>query len=569
MEDYQKKDFAKILKSNSLSGRRWMRKTNSTCVRIYDRNLEAILCTVELYDKYAKVVDYSEPPMEEKEAGEVLDIVSRMVYIELDKIIFQRRKKREGLEQHSLLSREPLPVSVLENGLVFKVDLQSHIDTGLFLDQANTRDLVRSMSSDLRVLNLFSYTGAFSVYAAAGGAASVTSVDMSNTYTSWAKENLEANGFLSEKQYPCLAQDAASFVLKALEAKETYDLIIFDPPSFSNSHKMNRPFDIKKDYFAWCAALNGLLSENGVLILSVNLSSFVLEKGKLKQGFKIKEITNEVRAFGFVSGKAGQVRVWLMEKVGKLPLSKSKIMREVKDEDLEGLVLSMEEDRKGEEKDRSKKKRDSEEPRRAERNDYRRDGDRYERNYGRRRGENYRREGERRVRRDYARRDDERAGARDYSRRDTDRREARDYSRGDFDRSYREDDDRSYSNGSRRYYYDRRDGYRDERRDYYRSDDRRGGYRGDRRDSYRGERRDDYRQDGYRDERRDGYRGDFSAVRREEAKNYNKDKRESYRYDMRNRSSVKPDYERRERKSAVKPYGYDDIQKSRNRKDEE
>ena len=169
MQEFEKKDFTKILKKNALDGHRWMKNTDSTAVRVYDRNIEAFPVTVDLYSGYVRVVDYSADGMADDDVTVMKDLISRFLYTEHDKIIYLRREKREGREQHGV-SDKSLQVCVRENGLEFECELMKYTDTGLFLDQAGTRDVIRSMSGGMRVLNLFSYTSSFSVYAAAGGA---------------------------------------------------------------------------------------------------------------------------------------------------------------------------------------------------------------------------------------------------------------------------------------------------------------------------------------------------------------------------------------------------------------
>ena len=548
MEDYQKKDFAKLLKAGALEGRRWMRATNSEAVRIYDRNLDSFPVTVELFGKFAKVVDYSENGMSDEDILVAKDIISRMVYVEEDKIIFQERKKREGLEQHSAFEETPIVLNVLENGLTFKVDLTTHIDTGLFLDQVNTRSLVRDISKGERVLNLFSYTGSFSVYAAAGGAEKVVSVDMSNTYTKIAKENMKANEFLSEERYAFITEDATKYIKEAESKGEKFDIIIFDPPSFSNSHKMDSPFDIKKDYLSYCVTLNHLLSDDGVLIFSTNLSTFALDKKILKAAFQVRELTEDIRAVGFTKSKSGNSRVWIMKKVAEMKATSvrkrtEKVVRrdkmeEVKDSDLDRLVLSM--DEKEESKDSENRPQRKERERRG---DERRSKEK--RSFGDRRGER----GDRRER---------------FS---SDRPRFRE-DRG-FSRDRREDRRDSSS----------RPRYNDEnRRDFNRDRD---SYRGDRRSSYSDRPRfsDDRRRDDnssrsrYSDDRRSSYndRPRYSDDRRRDDRDfrprYNDDRRSSYqdrpRFSDREQSSDRPRYQR-ERKS-VKPYGYDSFKKSRDR----
>ena len=317
--DYNEKDFGKILKGNALKMRRLMLKDDTDCMRVYDRNLEAFPVTVDLYGKYARITDYSLDGMEDKTREVCCDIASRMLYVQKDHVIFYHRIKRIGREQHELLNEESVVTTVKENGLVFTVDLSKRIDTGLFLDHAVTRQMVRENSRGLRVLNLFSYTGAFSVYAASGGAQSVVSIDLSGTYTQWAKRNLQDNGF-PEELFPCVAMDAWKYINGAVSEGKKFDLIIFDPPCFSNSHKMDSDFDVQRDYLRWTKVLNVLLTDGGRLLFSNNLGSFQLNK-RLIRGFEVREISSDVAAPGF-SCRLGTARTWLLAKTEQVRLSK-------------------------------------------------------------------------------------------------------------------------------------------------------------------------------------------------------------------------------------------------------
>ncbi len=571
MNEYEKKDFGKLLKSGALEGRRWMRATDSEAVRIYDRQLGAFPVTVELFGKCAKVVDYSEEGMDDDEIVITRDIVNRMAYIESDRIYFQRRKKREGIEQHTSSGDVSTVLSVKENGLVFEVDLTKHIDTGLFLDMVNVRSLVQDMASGMDVLNLFSYTGSFSVYAAKGGAESVTSVDMSNTYSSWAERNLKANGFEGDR-YNCVVDDADHFLSEAKKAGRRWDIVIFDPPSFSNSHKMERPFDIAKDYLEWIYRINYLLNDHGVLIFSSNLGNFGIEKNRLKQAFKVTEITQDIHAQGFVRGKAGQCRVWAMEKtapmkpvsvksaparkydskearsldVFRAPEKENKEMEEVKDEYLDRLVLTMEADEaeaEAKRAERAEKRKEKEERPRRDADRGRRDRDDRPRREFRDRSE--RDYGDRKPRRDFSdrpRRDFDDRPRKDFS--DRPRRDYEDRPRRDFsDRPRRDFDDRprkDFSDRPRRDYDDRprRDFSDRPRRDY---DDR------PRRDFSDRPRRD------YDDRPR----RDFS----------DRPRREFGERRERDFSSDRP--RRYGTKGSVKPYGYDNIRSSRDRSGED
>lgn len=516
MEEYVKKDFAKILKANALDARRWMNLSDSDTARIYDRNLDSLQVTVELYGKYAKIVNYDEN-LSDDTREETIDIVSRMVYVEREKIIFQDRRKREDKEQHEKTNEEAVVVNVKENGLTFITDLTTHIDTGLFLDHVNTRLFVKEHSFGINVLNLFSYTGSFSVYAASGGADSVTSVDLSNTYCQVARENLKNNGFLSETNYPVINMDATEFIDNAINENKKWDLIIFDPPSFSNSHKMLKPFDVKKDANIWFYKLSKVLKQKGILIFSTNLATFSLNKEKLKKAYKITEITDDVRPIGFSSKKSGKSRVFIFEKVqdASTDIFRDNVIRKrkvekVKDEDFERLVLSMEKD-----------------------DDYRKPAQRVDRSNDRKR--------EREERPRFNKAGDNRGSRKPFSR-DEDRRK---FSHDDNRRSYqrRDDEKRGYSRDNERRPFSRDDNQRrsnsfyDERKPYQRRDD-------DRRFD-RQERRWDDRP----------------------SRNYEDRPFRERTFEDRPRFDERKTRTKGERRS-VKPYGYDSIKKSRSREED-
>ena len=374
MEEFEKKDFSKILKHNALEGRRWMNSTSSDAVRVYDRNLLSFPITVDLYGPYARAVDYSDGGMSEDDRTVAIDLISRFLYVERDKVIWKERKKREGREQHEK-EDESLRIAVHENGLEFECELRSYTDTGLFLDQALTRSYIESISMGMKVLNLFSYTGSFSVYAAYGGAERVDSVDLSNVYTAWARENLDNNGFFDRNKYPTCAEDAETFIETAIRERKKWDIIIFDPPAFSNSHKAH-DFDLKKDYLFYLYNFTKILTDGGVVIFSENLSSFNLDKGKIKAYYKSQEVTDELRAFGF-SKKRSSVRIFRLEKVKEF---KGEMMKRIIDDDsLEMLSLGDE----GEKKERKPFKKEERRERRPERREFER-GER--RGYGVERG---------------------------------------------------------------------------------------------------------------------------------------------------------------------------------------
>ena len=308
--DYVDKDFGKILKNNAQTLRHELLPSGTDCFRVYDRNLGRYPVTVDLYGKYAKITDYGEQPLSDEERASCIDICSRMLYLEADNVIYTYRNKRPDRAQHEKSSEEAVRTTVHENGLSFVVDLTSYVDTGLFLDHAVTRRMIMERSEKADVLNLFSYTGSFSVYAAAGGAESVTSVDMSATYTKWAAENLAENGYIGSS-FSCVCMDASKFIDQAMSEGRKYDIIIFDPPSFSNSRKMEHDFDVARDWSLWVKRLFGLLKKTGFILFSTNLGTFQMDRRRLR-GLSVKEITGTVWAPGFVKGRPGTVRSWIM-----------------------------------------------------------------------------------------------------------------------------------------------------------------------------------------------------------------------------------------------------------------
>ncbi len=562
MQEYEKKDFSKILKRNALEARRWMRETDSTVARVYDRNIEAFPVTVELYDCYARIVDYADEGMADDDVTVMKDLISRFLYVEHDRIIYLRRRKREGREQHEKADAS-LMVSVRENGLAFECELERYVDTGLFLDHARTREMVRSLSGGMRVLNLFSYTGSFSVYAAAGGAESVVSVDLSNVYTAWARRNLDSNGFLDGSKYVTLAEDAGTYLERVAEEGMRFDIVIFDPPAFSNSHKAE-DFDVEMDYLSYLARISRVLAPGGCVLFSENLAGFGFAKELLRPYWKIKEITGDVKALGFAS-RRNALRVWWMKKVAEMneaAAPEKKRKRRMDEEKMERLELDaaagMEE-----------KEMPQEERRNSEEREERRDG----------------RRPERRERNSHDRqRARDREGRGGYRRDDRDRRPSYRDDRPRFrdDRPrYRDDDRPRYRDDDRPRYRDERPSFRDfDDRPRYRDDRPRYRDDRDRRPSYRDDRprfRDDYRDDRRRDDR-DDYRPrrDYGD-RRPERRDWDNDTGRAYRSSRFSDDRCPSRYgadgndrrpfgrDERRRKAPPKPYGYDDFNSTRRR----
>ena len=210
---------------------------------------------------------------------------------------------------------------VQEQGQLFRLDLTSYLDTGLFFDHRSLRATIRDTASKKRVLNLFCYTGSFSVYAAQGNAAFVESVDLSNTYLSWAKDNMKLNGFTDKKKYEFIRADCMRFLQeKAVAAKggklnteELYDLIILDPPTFSNSKSTTDVLDINRDWPQLVKDCLNILAPGGTLYFSTNSERIKFDISKLPpktaagSEFEWKEITEQTIPVDFAGKKPHKV----------------------------------------------------------------------------------------------------------------------------------------------------------------------------------------------------------------------------------------------------------------------
>jgi len=274
--------------------KKWAQKTNIGVFRLYDRDIPEIPLVLDFYgdgESSALCGSLYKRPYEKDENEETCwlsamkEAVSSALNIKSEHIFLKQRQKQRGESQYEKMGRTRFEKTVMENGLSFKVNLSDYLDTGLFIDRRLLRAIVRTESAGKKVLNLFSYTGSFSVYAAAGGAVSTDSVDLSNTYLNWAQDNFLLNGFSAElvkyfddffckgsrDVHKLVCVDVLKFLDKAIAAKRRWDIIILDPPAFSNSKKMADNFDLSRDLTDLLIQCLTLLSSGGKIFLSINL----------------------------------------------------------------------------------------------------------------------------------------------------------------------------------------------------------------------------------------------------------------------------------------------------------
>lgn len=287
--------FENRLRKNVRRLGRWAERQGLTAYRVYDKDIPELPFTVDWYAGRIHLVEFpSKKAVREGSAealrAEVLTVVERVLEVPPERIFTKTHlPKAWGREQYSRQSDEAARFVVEENGLKFQVDLASYLDTGLFLDHRNTRARVRSEAGGKRFLNLFCYTGAFTVYAAAGGARETVSVDLSNTYLDWLELNLDLNG-LAARHHILERGDANAWVQHAAGEGERFDLIVCDPPPFSTSKAMKGTFDVQRDHRRLIEQTASLLTPDGVLYFSENYLGFQLDE-RLERTLEIEELT--------------------------------------------------------------------------------------------------------------------------------------------------------------------------------------------------------------------------------------------------------------------------------------
>ena len=288
---------------------RQARKMGVTCYRVYDHDLPEFPFCIEYYGEQLYVAEYlrhhgMDDEMYAVWLSDSLQCIAAVCKIPAEKIFLRQRKRMSHRDsQYEKLDSKEHFFSVEENGLQFRVNLTDYLDTGLFLDHRLTRQRVREESAGKEILNLFCYTGSFSVYAAAGGAARVTSVDLSNTYLQWAGENLRLNGFNNQEECPLIQADVKAY-LKTLRPR-IFDLVIMDPPTFSNSKKMKDFLDIQRDHVELIKDVLWAMKPGGTLYFSTNFTRFQLDAPAIPAA-EIKDITKATTPFDF----EGKLKRW-------------------------------------------------------------------------------------------------------------------------------------------------------------------------------------------------------------------------------------------------------------------
>ncbi|MBC7467104.1 MAG: class I SAM-dependent methyltransferase [Bdellovibrio sp.] len=285
IENRIQKNFAKL--------KAWSEKHQIEAYRLYDRDIPEFPFIVDRYKDFFVIHDKSQQIDAEKNHLPLLITALKTLFQITDdsKILFKQRRQQKGLDQYQKLGNENKKIVVKENGVQFLVNLWDYLDTGLFLDHRPMRYQILKEKKSKRFLNLFCYTGSVSVVAALAGNTTY-SVDMSGKYLDWAQDNFKQNG-LDPKDHFFFEEDVLEFIKVAKDRpdfKGSFDTIFLDPPTFSNSKKMDGNFEVERDQDLLVENLMPLLKSDGILYFSNNKRDFKLSK-KLESTFKIKNIT--------------------------------------------------------------------------------------------------------------------------------------------------------------------------------------------------------------------------------------------------------------------------------------
>ncbi len=285
--------------------RKWARRTGVSCYRLYDSDLPDYAVALDMYtgagtafgNTYLHVAEYApSAPVDQQRARrrieDVLALAPVVLGIEPDKVFFKTRRHDKGGGQYREGQRRSYVTCVQEGGYLFEVDLSGYLDTGLFLDHRLTRKLIEEKADRTRFLNLFAYTGTASVYAAGGGAAETTTVDLSQTYLDWARRNMTANGF-DGSAHTFERADVMPWIANCARTSRRFDLIFVDPPTFSNSKAMGgRTWDVQRDHVELLGGVTRLLAPGGQALFSCNLRTFKPDEQALsKRGINFEDIT--------------------------------------------------------------------------------------------------------------------------------------------------------------------------------------------------------------------------------------------------------------------------------------
>ncbi|MDB6089294.1 MAG: rlmL [Gammaproteobacteria bacterium] len=297
--------FANRLAKNLKRLQSWAERAGISCYRLYDADMPEYAFAIDVYRTiepdasgpeltWLYVQEYAAPAEIELDAvrkrrGEALSTLSDVTGVPEERIRVRTRRITKRGDQYGKVQNQANYHVVLEDGLKFLVNFDDYLDTGLFLDHRDTRARLRAAAAGKRFLNLFAYTCTATVHAAAGGAVATTSVDLSNTYLNWAQRNFELNG-LTPDRHGLIQADCRVWLQDAARGRERYDLIFVDPPTFSNSKRMEGVLDVERDHPELIDGCARLLAPGGLIVFSTNSQRFRLDES-LSERYDIRDIS--------------------------------------------------------------------------------------------------------------------------------------------------------------------------------------------------------------------------------------------------------------------------------------
>ncbi|MFP1791637.1 bifunctional 23S rRNA (guanine(2069)-N(7))-methyltransferase RlmK/23S rRNA (guanine(2445)-N(2))-methyltransferase RlmL [Lonsdalea quercina] len=311
-------DFANRLKKNLRKLDKWAKQQGIECYRVYDADLPEYNVAVDRYGSWVVVQEYAPPKTVDAQKArqrlfDVINATLSVLGVPTNQLILKTRERQKGKNQYEKLAQKGEFLLVDEYNARLWVNLTDYLDTGLFLDHRVARKMLGELSQGKDFLNLFAYTGTASVHAGIGGARSTTTVDMSRTYLEWAEKNLRANG-LTGRHHRLIQADCLSWLS---QSNEQFDVIFIDPPTFSNSKRMETTFDVQRDHLMLMKDLKRLLKRGGTIMFSNNKRGFQMDmEGLAALGLDAQDITARTQSQDFARNR--QIHnCWLLKHAGE------------------------------------------------------------------------------------------------------------------------------------------------------------------------------------------------------------------------------------------------------------
>ncbi len=290
VRDIYLEQFGNRLEKNYGHLSKWAAKEGISCYRVYDADMPEFSAAIDFYENsWVHVQEYAPPKTVEPRSARarlqvILETIPKVLNVRREHVYVKTRERQDDNRQYEHIGNTGVFNEIHEGGLSFLVNFTDYLDTGIFLDHRITRALIRDLAGDRTFLNLFSYTATATVYALQGGAKSTVSVDNSNTYTSWAADNLRLNGMFDET---LLREEAREYLSRS---GPRFDLIFIDPPTFSRSKRFRQTFQIQRDHVELITMALAKLTPSGIILFSTNFRKFKLDYPAL-QGLQVEDLT--------------------------------------------------------------------------------------------------------------------------------------------------------------------------------------------------------------------------------------------------------------------------------------